>query len=99
MASMRRRVADIVEEHGFELFWASETMSNGYMVGDYNIGLPRGFTHVNEYDERTGLSGMFEGTRYQCWKLVLEDLKWLLEEKPNWVRDGECAKTCCVVDA
>lgn len=94
MATTKKQVEQTLEQYGFE-FDAYLTTRDGMTWGDYSIGLPKGYVHIDANDERTGLSGMVDHTTHFAWKFILEDLNQLIAWKRDWVRKEDCAKECC----
>ena len=94
MPTMKKQVEAAIEENGFD-FDAYLITRDGMTWGDYSIGLPKGFVHIDEHEGLTGLSGMVDHTTHFAWKFILEDIKQIIEAKPDWIREGECPKDCC----
>jgi hypothetical protein len=94
MASMKKRVEETIEQYGFS-FDGYLTSRDGQTWGDYSIGLPRDFVHMDKNDERTGLSGMVDASTHMAWKYIMEDVTQMIANKPWWVRKSECAQECC----
>ena len=95
MASMKKQVEETLEQYGFS-FDAYLTNRDGQTWGDYSIGLPKEFVHLDDQEGLTGLSGMVDASTHMAWKFIMEDVTQMIAGKPWWVRVGECKKECCV---
>jgi len=94
MASMKKQVEQALEQNGFS-FDAYLTNRDGQTWGDYSIGLPKEFVHIDDREGLTGLSGMVDASTHMAWKYIMEDITQMLASKPQWIRVGDCKKDCC----
>jgi len=94
MASMKKQVEEAIEQYGFS-FDAYLTNRDGQTWGDYSIGLPKEYVHLDQHEGLTGLSGMVDASTHMAWKYIMEDVTQMIASKPDWVRVGDCPKECC----
>ena len=94
MPSMKKQVEELLDQYRFT-FDAYLTNRDGQTWGDYSIGLPKEFVHLDKRERLTGLSGMVDASTHMAWKFIKEDVEQMIAYQPEWVRVGDCKEDCC----